>query len=345
MHIFIDEAGAFLPPTSKPHAHSLVLAIIVPSGHHDQLCYDFLRLRDTWPHNAIEVKGSALTETQTAQVAQVLADHEVIVEFQALDMALHPDTVVSEFKERQADAITANVTPMHQPTIVRQLEELAAAFRTMPNQLFVQAVLTMHLVIDTVQHGTLYHVQRTPAELGRFCWMIDRKDHDLTAMERAWTMLILPAGEAQSTRSPFPRIIGADYSNFAKYEITEASADPEMVRHLAWMRETHKIDKPPANFRCLDWKRLLTEERSFADSKDHLGLQLADIAATTLRRALNRQLQQDGWELFGRLLVRKRVAPFVQIGSAASARQTLDSDATAVWHALTRHAKNMIVDE
>jgi hypothetical protein len=185
MHIFIDEAGPFLPPSSKRHAHSLVLALIVPSSHYDELCYGFLRIRDAWPENAIEVKGSKLVESQTAQIAHLLADHDVLIEFRAVDMALQPDTLINDFKERQAAAITANVTPRHQPTMVHELNDLASEFRTMSNQLFIQAILTIYLVVDTIQDGTLYYVQRLPEELGRFCWVIDRKDHILTS--RSWT--------------------------------------------------------------------------------------------------------------------------------------------------------------
>jgi hypothetical protein len=345
MHIFIDESGSFLPPATKPHSHSLVLALIVPTRNHEPLCYEFLRLRDTWPNNAIEVKGSALSELETAQIAKLLADHDTLVEFKAIDMAIHPTEIINDFKQYQAAAITANITSQHQPTMICQSEDLAETFRSMSNQLFVQAMLTIPVIIDSVQDGTLYHAQRTPEELGRFAWTIDRKDHDMTAMERAWTTLILPAGEAKSTTTPFVRLIGADYSHFAKYEVTEANADPETVRHMKWMQETYEIGTESGASRYHNWKLLLTEERAFADSKDDLGLQLADITATTFRRAFNNHLQPEGWEPFGELLTHKSVPPFVMLGKPGSTKRQVDDYTTRVWQRLDSRAKNMLLDD
>ena len=49
-------------------------------------------------------------------------------------------------------------------------------------------------------------------------------------------------------------------------------------------------------------------------------IQLADIAASTLCRALNGHLQPSGWEPAAQLLIREKEAPFMQIGKAAGKR-------------------------
>lgn len=48
MNIYIDEAGAFIPPHGK-RKFSLVLALVVPAATEAALFYEFLRLRDGWP--------------------------------------------------------------------------------------------------------------------------------------------------------------------------------------------------------------------------------------------------------------------------------------------------------
>lgn len=61
MNIYIDEAGPFIPPQGK-RRYSLVLAIVVPSATEAELFYQFLRLRDSWPQKAIEIKGSRTSD-------------------------------------------------------------------------------------------------------------------------------------------------------------------------------------------------------------------------------------------------------------------------------------------
>ncbi len=109
MKIYIDEAGSFIPPKGN-RRFSLVLALVVPATTEAALFYEFLRLRDDWPEKGVEIKGSKLNEKQAAQVMNLLAAHQVIAEYHAIDMSLHPDDVIEEFKERQAAALTTNLT-------------------------------------------------------------------------------------------------------------------------------------------------------------------------------------------------------------------------------------------
>ena len=145
MNIYMDEAGPFIPLKRK-RRYSLVLALIVPSAAEANLFYQFLRLRDSWPEQqAIEIKGSKLNEGQAAEVMELLAAHGAIAEYYAIDMALHPDDVVDEFKERQAVAITANLTSEHAQAVVHRLHEDANSIRNLANPLFVQAFVSIHL--------------------------------------------------------------------------------------------------------------------------------------------------------------------------------------------------------
>jgi hypothetical protein len=101
-------------------------------------------------------------------------------------------------------------------------------------------------------------------------------------------------------------LCGADYSHFdARYAFTLNMANPEMVRHMQWYSEAYGAPLTPEK-PILDANRLLSEQRTFKDSRDSLGLQLADMLAAILRRALNDRLQISGWRDFGRLLVRKQ---------------------------------------
>jgi len=345
MRIYIDEAGLFVPPNPPHSLFSLVLALMIPSGIEKDLFYEFLRLRDTWPNQDVEIKGSSLDESQAARVISLLLRYDTLVQFIALDANAHPDPVVEDFKNRQADGVTANITREHHPGPIPHLHQLGEAVRAMPNQLFLQSFATWELVIRTIRKGTLYFVQRQPQELGDIGWVIDRKDRTITAMEETWSTLILPLSESAFAREPLTCIAEEDYSHFdARYGFTETTADPEMLRHSRWLSSVYGRPPKTRDWVGIDAKRLLTEQRTFQDSRDSLGLQLSDMLAAILRRALNDRLQLPGWKDFGGLLVRHRQpgTGFIQLGPGGDIPML--GHARDVCKVLDASAKGMIAE-
>ncbi len=340
MYIYVDEAGNFLPPRSGAPSFSLVAALVVPERHQQQLFEDFKELRGTWPGGQREHKGSQLTAAQTGQVVSLLAAHDTLLEFRAVDMATHTSATVGEFKARQAEGVTRNLTAAHHPRLVAQLTGMKEQIAQMPDQLFVQFALTVELILGVLRTATLYYVQRIPAELGAFRWVIDQKDKTLTEMETLWTKLILPYGEGRFATEPLSTLRGADYSYFQRFDVTPP--DAERRPHLEFMRKQFRV-RPDA---MLDAKMLLSEQRRFVDSKDEIGVQLVDIVATTLRRGLNDRLEQSGWEGIGKLLVRKsQDGSFIQFGRPmAPVPATLGGHAARVWFRLAPRRKSMLVD-
>jgi hypothetical protein len=318
-----------------------VLAVVVPSCVEQALFAEFSVLRDGWSNQGGEVKGSKLDESQAAQLIELASRYDVFVNFFAMDMARHDDAVVSAYKSRQADAVTAGLTSEHNPEITAQLQGLADAIRRMPNQLFLQASLMIDLVLKVIEDSTLYYVQRVPAELGSIAWVIDRKNRTITEMEDTWSTLVLPMSESHFAKTPLPCLLGADYSHFDAHYKIDAS-DQEMIRHVKWMREAYgvqHVDRPLG----LNSTLLLSEQRQFADSAGSLGLQLADMLAAILRRALNDRLQAPGWKNFGRLLIADRRTPFLQFGEPDGRSQRMHGQVEKVWPVLKTDNKEMLV--
>lgn len=341
MHIYIDEAGNFVPQPSGQSLFSLVLAVVVPSSAEAKLFPEFSALLKTWSPAGTEIKGSKLDEAQAAALIDLVSRYDVFVDFFAVDTATHGETVVSTFKDRQATGVTDNLTPEHHPPIVAQLQQLAAAIRRMPNQLFVQAFLMIELILKVIEESTLYYAQRLPAELGNIAWTIDRKDRTLTEMESTWSTLVLPMSESHFAKKPLICVRGADYSHFdARYGVP--ADDEEMNKHVRWMREAYGIRTSEPG---LNAGLLLSEQRDFADSASSLGLQLADMLATVLRRALNNRLQETGWKHYGRLRIANRSAtPFLQLGpDEGRGQQMTGHQIEKVWQALTTNNKLMLV--
>ena len=341
MKIYIDEAGAFVAqPVGQP-LYSLVLAVIVPSSIEAKLFGEFSTLLGTWPHPGGELKGSKLDEAQAAELIDLVARHDVMVQFFAVEMEMHTDKIVADRKARQADAVTANLTSEHNPQIAAQLHALADATRRMSNQLFVQAFLMIELVLSVIEESTLYYAQRLPEELGSIEWIIDRKNHTITEMESTWSTLILPMSESHFVAKPLVSLLGADYSHFdSRYAIR--ADDEEMNRHLAWTRDAYgikSVDQAPG----LNAGLLLSEQRQFADSAGSLGLQLADMLAAIVRRALNNRLQPPGWSRIGRLFVADKRTPLLYLGPADGPEPKYGSQIEKVWTALKTGNKKMLL--
>ena len=266
-----------------------------------------------------------------------------MLEFLAIDMAWHTDADLTDFKLEQARQIEKSVTAEHQPTLVADVKELSRVIVETPNQLFVQAFLMIELIMKVIQISTLYYCQRMPEELGHFHWVIDRKDSKLTAMERLWTLLIAPVGMNRSLKEPFTTLKEGDYSHFDRFRVP-AEAD-EIVETIKWMDKNLTYAKPPNQRGIIDMKQVLQKSFKFADSKEELGLQLADIVASACRRAFNGNLLQSGWEKLGQLLVKKNGKPPI-IGMRTKQQSigcdlTVREDAAAVWLTLDSRAKSM----
>ena len=152
MRIFIDEAGPFVVPPSAQSLFSLVLALVIPSCVEGELFAEFSQLRDGWSSQGGEVKGSKLNESQAAQLIDRVSRYDVFVNFFATDMARNDDAIVSAYKARQADAITAGLTPEHNAKMTAQLRGLATARKL--------AVLLHHLWVSGEVYEPLHNSSR-----------------------------------------------------------------------------------------------------------------------------------------------------------------------------------------
>jgi Protein of unknown function (DUF3800) len=344
MNIYIDEAGSFVPP-QMPYQHSycLTLSLAVPSTIQTELFYEFLRLRDAWPNQAVEIKGSSLDESQATQIINLVSRYPVLVNFFAVDMSTHGDALIEKFKNQQANEITAHLTPEHHDKVVAQMHDDAAQVRQMPNQLFLQAYLTILLVLDAAQDVPLFYAQRIPSDLGSIGWVIDRKNREITQMEKMWATYVLPFGESWFAKNPHIRLKESNYSYFdERYTVQLATADARTKEHLEWLQDIH--GKRGSDDAIINAKALLSEQRKFVDSRDCLGVQLADMLGTILRRALNGRLQFDGWKDFGKLLVHRWRGDswIIQIGSPRNAPRVVQGHASNVIKTIMKSARWML---
>ena len=282
MHVYIDESGSFI---STPHSRiSCVAALAIPSARRDELFTAFARRRQQFSAGADELKGSTLTEKQVAGVISLLLAHGALLEVCAIDMGIQAEAMTAGFKAKQADEILRHVTPKHHASVVAELNALRTQMLALPNQLFLQVILTIGLTRRSLETFINYHAQRTPGELAEFYWTLDAKASSLTPSEKLWSSLVLPMLHEGGIG-----LFGwADYSSMDRYV----------------MEVPHEIAGRPSR-RGFDLRAIVKRNLRFADSREEIGLQLVDIVASAFTRALNGRLAEDGWRQLGRLFVRR----------------------------------------
>ncbi len=305
MNIYIDESGIFRNTTQQSNIASVVGALVLPTSRRADIVKDFRKLTNQWHHSDGEIKGKDLDEDQIAAVVALLKRYPVCLQAKVIDLALITEAEITKFKIRQADNITANLTPTHHVNVVKQTNEIREVFLNMSNSLFIQAFLMMMLIIELVPDMAHYYARRIPQELGKFHWVVDAKDKKLTGFERAWSLALYPIMGTWSFKQPFQPIEGGDYSFLERYT-TRNKGDIDYLREIAESKNQEFVGKKLA---IIELKELLGESFKFQDSKKNAGLQLVDILVNAIQRALNNKLQPHGWRDIGSLMISKNETP------------------------------------
>lgn len=328
MEIFIDESGSFVIPDITKTKVSSVTSLIVPSQYIDDVKSRFVVLRQSWKMGD-EVKGSQLTEKQVSDVIKLLRNYDVLVDIVCLDVGLHTASGVSQFKSTQAGKIVENVTEQHHESLVTHLNELQNRLNALPNQLFLQAMVSILLVERLLLNGTIYYSQLLPKELARFNWSIDAKNSNSgrTNFEELWTTLLMPFLQCNYS---LPQLDEGDYSHFAPFEVEIT----DMTDHQKSLQSERSIGG-------VDIKKLISQNLSFDDSSISEGLQLVDIVSSAFSRAMNGTLGTKGWRHLGALMVQE---PQIVIFDGSQNREPdMDSKHQAILTSISKSCRPIAV--
>lgn len=291
MHIFIDESGSFAIPRERKPAGNCVGAVIIRDAALNAVLQDFAALSKNWVRTKHgEIKGRLLDENQFYDTIEMLAVHDVLFDCAAIDLGLHLSDEIEAHKEIQAQKLEAALTPEHQPEMIADVKRIAAELRAVSLPSYIQNIVQTELVQAVLRSKVLYFAQVYPSELGHFSWRIDAKDDAKTGAEKLWETLVHPTLEARSIREPDVHLIGADYSHYERF-MTDLPKDRP--------RHSERSDD-----RGTDLKLLLNEDRKFEDSKNLLGLQIADVLTSIVGRAMRGNIRARAWWHLGKLMVR-----------------------------------------
>lgn len=123
-------------------------------------------------------------------------------------------------------------------------------------------------------------------------WIIDAKDRaKITDWEQWWSLVIKPWLQSHFLREKFGVLTEGDYSHFARYDM----AVPKYLKPYL----SDSTAKSGINI-----GKLLGERFRFSSTAEP-GLELIDILANATRRALNGNLQVNGWRNIPRTMIHR----------------------------------------
>lgn len=284
MHIFLDESGSF----TGFHAGSIsvVGALAIPDQKLDSLKKRYAKIRERLPLEKGEVKGRLLNEWQIDEVVTLLARNEVIFECTVIDLGMHTEQAVRDYKKQHGEMMLAKV-PNFRADVRPQVEKASQQILETSVPLYLQALATFELLHRLIGHMTMYFSQRRPAELGAFTWIVDGKDPiAVTKWEGWWSNMARGVLATISKTEPSPTLPVGDYSFYERFRFGDGTGEEGV-----------------------DLKLLLKDIRF--STKPEEGLEFVDILANAVRRALIGNLQKPGWKNIHRLMIHRK-EPYLQ---------------------------------
>lgn len=287
MRIFIDESGTF--SGFQANSISVVGALVIPDVMMGKIEKKYARFRDTLPRENGEVKGKLLSERQVNKVVTLLMRNDALFELTALDLGLHQEEAVRDYKRKLGEQMLAKVDNFREdvrPEIQAASEYILQA----PLNLFLQALTTFNVLHRVISRATTYFAQRKPYELGSFSWIVDGKEPaKVTRWEEWWAHYAQGALASMSKRRPawmLPDGFNADYSFYEKFNLVNENGEAGTSL------------------------RLLLNDITFSAQTQH-GLEFVDILTNGVRRALTGNLQREGWQNMHRLMIHQNGEPYI----------------------------------
>lgn len=288
MNIFVDESGSF-PITSALSSWCVIAAYVSPEGDRSNLEELVLSLRQRSPSHKSEIKLGDLPEPQYFDFLRALGNLHGIAFASATDMSLNSKEVITHHRNTQADKVIEHREKMVHESMRVSLTQLSDSIRAVPVNLYAQLVFQIKLFHEVATRSTLYFVQRSPQTLREFRWRIDQKDVVVTEYEKTFRNMLPAILQSMSIESPFLMLEGADYSHMSQYEFPPG----ETPTYLA---DVYGLPKAEG----FNLKEMIGGNFQFVDSKKVLGIQVADLLASGIRRLLKGEFSDN--EMAARLL-------------------------------------------
>ena len=335
MYIFIDEAGSFTSPQAKSWNISAVGAVIIPENNIKNLFKDFSTLKKNWGYIG-EIKGSKLNEEQVNSFLLMISKYDIFFETVVIDMGNETSKEISKHKLTQIKKIGTNITQDATDSAKKFTITAKEKTANLPNQLYVQMQLTISLIENILQKSIMYYAKNNPKTLKNFHWFVDSKNpNKTTAVEELWRDLVLPMTQSRSLSNPVIFVKDRKYNYSYFFEKRTMKDIPKYMLDKVGDLEPKDMYDP---------KTIFYKKIKFKESQKCLGIQIADILTTTLRRSMSDTLQMEGWQNLGRVMFKLGNQQTISMITFSNTRIKKEKYYYKVFDIMNVTAKNILQD-
>lgn len=234
----------------------------------------------------------------------------------------------------QVEKVRENVPQMRFEGGRKGVKLLADQLEEISPQLYVQLVCQVDLLHNVVSRSINYFAQRIPGTLAEFRWRIDQKNTSKTKYEDAFEKITPALLQTKSMREPGIRVEGFDYRRFAPYEFAEGKV-PDYLEVEYDIRVEHAINI----------QKLIRGNLKFEDSKRSVGIQVADLLASGLRRCLRGGFESNDViaNALGRLTLQNERGKYpVHLISFSEEEDEADKTASHVVKTMSKQCRAML---
>lgn len=337
MNIYVDESGSFVD-APKIGSWNAIAAYMSPEIDRRSVrkLLSLLK-RSAGASVTSEIKLKHVSENQYFTFLEGLSRLSGVLYSVATDSGLNQAKTVENHQSVQAAKVAVHKDKMIHQSGRDGVQALSDRIGALAPQLYVQLLCQVNLIEAILHSGVLYFVQRKPRSLGAFRWRIDQKNSTRTEYETAFQQVLPALLQSIYIRNPMPMLIGADYSAFNRFNWA-----PE--EKPTYLKETYGIEVDDEDL-GLNVGMVVRENLDFVDSKSNLGVQVADLLASGVRRCLRYEFSDNETAavLLGRLMVQNyKGKPPIQLLGFSGLQPEVDDSAGQMVKIMERKARGML---
>jgi hypothetical protein len=335
MEISIDEAGTFAVKGAKEHSWCVVAAISFPETEKRQYqsILSNLKRRELINYNQ-EIKLYQTKEKNYFQFLSDLSKVSCALFCTATDSYLNHENLVAEHQKQQANSIGVNAPKMKHASGKEAIHYLISQIENLPIQLYIQLSCQIQLMHSFIDRGISYFVQRQPNSLKSFRWRIDQKEPNKKIdFEDAFEKFSPALLQSFSLNNPSMALTWCDYRPMEKFMYMEGEMPDYLIEQFPELNDDKGFNV----------QKIIRDDIKFLDSKSHLGIQIADLLASGIRKVLRQEFDDNhlAAELLGKLMVQNYDnSPPIKLVTFGS-EVKLDSSVAELVKIMIKHCKFM----